>query len=374
MINNELITPLVDLKAEYQLIKDEIEVAIKKVIESSSFILGREVASLEEEIANYCQVKHAIGVSSGTDALFLPLLALDIKPGNEIITTPFTFMATAEVIALLGAKPVFVDIDPYTFNINTSKIEEAITSKTKAIIPVHLYGQPADMDPIMELADKYGLVVIEDAAQAIGAKYKDRKIGSIGHLGALSFFPAKNLGCYGDGGMILTNDDKLNQKLRMLRVHGSENRYIHKYIGINARLDEIQAAILRVKLKYLDEWIEKRRSKAKLYSNLLSDPEIKTPYVESFNYHVYNQYTIRVKNRDYLKAKLLEEGVPTAIHYPIPLHLQEAFSYLEYKRESFPESETAALEVLSLPIYPELKEDCINTISNLILMHLKNER
>lgn len=371
MTNNEFITPLVDLKAEYQLIKDEIEVAIKKVIESSSFILGSEVSSLEEEIANYCQVKYAIGVSSGTEALFLPLLALDIKPGDEIITTPFTFIATAEVIALLGAKPVFVDIDPYTFNIDTSKIEEAITSKTKAIIPVHLYGQPADMDPIMELAEKYGLVVIEDAAQAMGAKYKGRKIGSIGHLGALSFFPAKNLGCYGDGGMILTNDDKYNQKLRMLRVHGSESRYIHKYIGTNARLDEIQAAILRVKLKYLEEWTEKRRSKAKLYANLLSHPEITTPYVESFNYHVYNQYTIRVKNRDYLKVKLLEEGVPTAIHYPIPLHLQEAFSYLEYKRESFPESEIAALEVLSLPIYPELKEDCINTIANLILMHFK---
>ncbi|MDI6786357.1 MAG: DegT/DnrJ/EryC1/StrS family aminotransferase [bacterium] len=371
MNNKNLIAPLVDLKAEYKLIEDEVNTAIKKVLESSSFVLGEEVTLLEEEIANYCQVKYAIGVSSGTDALFLPLLALDLKPGDEVITTPFTFIATAEAIALCGAKPVFVDINPFTFNIDISKIENIITPKTKALIPVHLYGQPADMTPIMELAKKYNLFVMEDAAQAIGAEYKGKKVGSMGHVGALSFFPAKNLGCYGDGGMILTNDDELNQKLRMLRVHGSAIRYVHKYIGTNARLDTIQAAILRVKLRYLDEWTEKRRNKANIYSNLLNHPEIKTPYVESHNYHVYNQYTIRVKNRDSLKSKLLEEGIPTAIHYPIPLHLQEAFSYLKYKEESFPESEAAAKEVLSLPMYPELKEDCVDTIVNLILKHIK---
>ncbi|MBU0600078.1 DegT/DnrJ/EryC1/StrS family aminotransferase [bacterium] len=372
-MSKKFITPLIDLKAEYQLIKDEIDQAIKKVVESGSFILGEEVVFLEKEIANYCQTKYAVGVASGTEALFLPLLALDIRPDDEIITTPFTFIATAEVIALLRAKPVFVDINPHTFNIDISKIEEAITPRTKAIIPVHLYGQPADMDFLLDLALKYNLTIVEDAAQAIGAEYKGKKVGSFGQVGALSFFPAKNLGGYGDGGMILTNDEEIYQKLKMLRVHGSSERYIHKYIGTNARLDEIQAAILRVKLRYLGDWIKKRRNIATKYTDLLSQARVKTPFVESFNLHVYNQYTIRAKERDRLSMRLLDEGIPTAVHYPIPLHLQEAFSYLKYKKGDFPESERAAREVLSLPIYPELKKETVEIIAHLIQRYTQDE-
>lgn len=354
--------PLLDLKAQYSSIRKEINEAIFRVIESSHFILGPNVAALEEEVAAYCQARFGVGVASGTDALYVSLLAIGIKPGDEVITVPFTFIATAEVITLLGAKPVFVDIDPKTFNIDPDKIEAAITEKTKAIIPVHLYGQPADLDPILSLASQYDLKVIEDGAQAIGAEYKGKRIGAIGDLGALSFFPAKNLGAYGDGGMVVTNNEDLAEQIKILRVHGSKEKYHHSVIGFNARLDELQAAILRVKLKYLSGWTEARRKKAAAYNQGLKDCPVITPLEATFARHVYNQYTIRSSRRDELKEHLAADGIPTAIHYPIPLHLQEAFSFLEYKKGDFPESEQAAAEVLSLPIYPELSDQQVEEI------------
>lgn len=354
--------PLLDLKAQYYSIREEINEAVLKVIESGCYILGPNVAALEEEVAAYCQASFGIGVASGTDALYISLLAIGIKPGDEVITVPFTFIATAEVITLLGAKPVFVDIDPLTFNINPDRIEAAVTKKTKAIIPVHLYGQPADLDPILSLAAKYDLKVIEDGAQAMWAEYKGKRIGAIGDLGALSFFPAKNLGAYGDGGMVITNNEDLANRIKMLRVHGSKEKYHHSIIGFNARLDELQAAILRVKLKYLAEWTEARRQKAAAYNQGLKDSSVTTPPEAPFARHVYNQYTIRSKRRDELKEHLANKGIPTAIHYPMPLHLQEAFAYLGYKKGDFPESERAAGEVLSLPIYPELSEQQVEEV------------
>lgn len=354
--------PLLDLKAQYSSIREEINEAVLKVIESGCYILGPNVDGLEEEVAAYCQTRFGVGVASGTDALYVSLLAIGIKPGDEVITVPFTFIATAEVITLLGAKPVFVDIDPLTFNIDPDKIEAAITEKTKAIIPVHLYGQPADLDPILSLASQYDLKVIEDGAQAIGAEYKGKRIGAIGDLGALSFFPAKNLGAYGDGGMVVTNNEDLAERIKMLRVHGSKEKYHHSVIGFNARLDELQAAILRVKLKYLPDWTEARREKAAAYNQGLKDCAVITPSEAPFARHVYNQYTIRSSRRDELKEHLAANGIPTAIHYPMPLHLQEAFSFLEYKKGDFPESEQAASEVLSLPIYPELSDQQVEEI------------
>ncbi|MEW6620500.1 MAG: DegT/DnrJ/EryC1/StrS family aminotransferase [bacterium] len=353
---------LLDLKAQYASISGEIDGVINEVIRNGSFILGENVKKLEEEIASFCQTKYAVGVASGTDALLLSLMACEIKAGDEVITSPFTFIATAEVIVLLGAKPVFVDIDPKTYNIDPSKIKTAITPKTKAIIPVHLYGQPADMDEILPVAREYNLAVIEDAAQAIGAKYKGQMVGQMGTTGGFSFFPAKNLGAYGDGGIITTNDEDIAKKLKMLRTHGSQVKYYHEIIGTNSRLDELQAGILRVKLKKLNEWTRRRQEIAKTYNEAFRNKEIITPFVEAFNEPVYNQYTIRVKNRDGLIKHLKETGVDTAIHYPIPLHLQPAFSYLEHKMGDFKESEQAAKEVLSLPIYPELTSQQIETV------------
>jgi len=355
--------PLVDLKAQYATIKDEVNKAIQDVLESQVFILGPKVKELEEKIANYCDVKHGIGVSSGSDALFLALMAIGVDGGDEVITTPFTFFATAGSVSLLGAKPVFVDIDPKTYNINPCLIEEKITSKTKAIIPVHLYGQCADMDPILEIADKHGLYVIEDAAQAIGARYKDRKAGSMGHIGCLSFFPTKNLGGYGDGGMILTSDSELAEKVSILRVHGSKPKYYHSVIGCNSRLDAIQASVLLAKLNYLDDWNEARRRNADTYNSLFKGLELVTPFAEPFNYHIYNQYVIKLKpesapgKRDIVRESLKNAGIGTEIYYPVPLHLQKCYSDLGYKLGNLPASEEASANTLALPIYPELTNE-----------------
>jgi len=362
-----------DLTAQYKSIKKEIDEAIKKVLESGQFIGGKEVENFEKEIAKFCGVKYAISVNSGTDALFLSLKALGIGPGDEVITTPFTFIATAEVIANLGAKPVFVDIDPKIFNIDPSKIEKAVTKKTRALIPVHLFGQMADMGEIMRIARKYKLFVVEDAAQAIGAEIKLKtqisklktatkkskvlKAGAIGDLGCFSFFPSKNLGAYGDGGMVVTNNKKLAEKIRFLRNHGSlpKNKYLNLILGTNSRLDAIQAAILRVKLKYLKKWIKKRQEIANYYNQSLKGVgDIKVPEILPDRTHTFHQYTIRTKHRDRLKKYLEKNGIPTMIYYPIPLHLQPAFKYLGYKKGDFPEAEKASKEVLSLPIYPEL--------------------
>lgn len=344
-----------DLKAQYKSIKKEVDQAIQGVLDNTSFILGEEVEKLEKEIAKYCGVRYAVGVNSGTDALLLSLMALDIKERDEVITTPFTFIATAEVIALLKAKPVFVDINPKTFNVDPTKIEEKITKKTKAIIPVHLFGQPADMGPIMKIARKYKLKVIEDAAQAIGAEYKGKKACFFSDTGCLSFFPSKNLGGYGDGGMVVTNSKKIADKVKMLRQHGSKIKYQNDVLGINSRLDTLQAAILRVKLKYLDRWAREKNKVAERYNKLLKGVgDIRTPYREKWAKHVYHQYTIRTKKRDKLAKYLKKQGIPTMVYYVKALHLQKAFKYLGYKKGNFPEAEKAAREVLSLPIYAEL--------------------
>ncbi|MEW6097445.1 MAG: DegT/DnrJ/EryC1/StrS family aminotransferase [bacterium] len=359
--------PLLDLKAQYATIAEEIDEVVKKVILGGNFILGENVRLLEEEIAAYCQTKYAVGVASGTDALLLSLMACNVGIGDEVITSPFTFIATAEVIVFLGAKPVFVDIDHKTYNIDPDKIKDAIISKTKAIIPVHLYGQPADIDKILDCAKEYNLIVIEDAAQAIGSKYKGKMVGGMGLTGGFSFFPAKNLGAYGDGGMITTNDEGMAKKIKQLRAHGSQVKYQHEIIGTNSRLDELQAAILRVKLKRLNHWTAKRQKIAQIYTHAFTGKDITTPFVEEFNSHVYNQYTIRVKDRDRLMAHLKKAGIGVAIHYPTPLHLQPAFSFLGYKPGDFKESEQASKEVLSLPIYPELSDEQIEKVISSVL-------
>ena len=346
--------PILDLKAQYASIEKEIDKAIKRVLQSGQFILGPEVEALEKEVATVCGCKYGIGVASGTDALRLTLAALEIGPGDEVITTPFTFIATASCILHCGAKPVFVDIDPRTFNIDPDKIEKAITKKTKAIIPVHLYGQPAEMDKIMAIARTYNLYVIEDAAQAIGAKYKGKPVGQFGIAGCLSFFPTKNLGAYGDGGMVVTNDADLAERIDILRKHGSKKKYHAELLGFNSRLDEIQAAILRVKLRYLDKWTEARRQIACRYNEGLKNLPIITPFESQGVYHIYHQYTIRSKERDKLISFLKESGITTLVYYPVPIHLQKLFSFLGYREGDFIEAENASDEVLSLPMYPEL--------------------
>ncbi|MFC1718660.1 DegT/DnrJ/EryC1/StrS family aminotransferase [Candidatus Poribacteria bacterium] len=363
--------PLVDLKAQYEAIRNDINVAIEEVLESQWFILGPKVGELEEQIADYCNVKYSVGVASGSDALLLSLMAVNIGCGDEVITTPFTFFATAGSVSRLGAKPVFVDIDPRTYNIDPQLIEEKITDRTKAIIPVHLYGQCADMYPILEIARKYDLCVIEDAAQAIGAKYRSREAGSMGDLGCLSFFPTKNLGGYGDGGMILTGNEELAEKLKILRAHGSKPKYYHSAVGCNSRLDAIQATILLTKLRYLNKWNESRRQNAEVYNSLFADMDVVTPYSEDFNYHIYNQYVIRVKDRDKLKAFLKEKGIGTEIYYPVPLHLQECYSELGYKPGDMPVSEEASGQTLALPVYPELTREQQEEIVELIGGFLK---
>jgi len=361
--------PLLDLKAQHDPIQQEILQALEQVIQSQAYILGPDVKKLEERVASYCQSQFAIGVSSGTDALLVALMALGIDHGDEVITTPYSFFATAGVIARLGAKPVLVDINPVTYNIDPNKIEPAITSKTKAIIPVHLYGQCADMEPILKVAAQYRLPVVEDAAQAIGAEYRDgRRACSMGALGCLSFFPSKNLGAMGDGGMVVTNDPSLAEKVRILRVHGGKPKYYHKIIGGNFRLDTLQAAVVNVKMNYIDGWTKKRQENAGRYISLFKESGLieksglglpKAIYAEAggSHFHIYNQFVIRVRERDRLRDHLNREGIGTEVYYPVPFHLQECFQYLGYKEGDFPEAESAAKETLALPIYPELTDE-----------------
>jgi len=357
--------PLLDLKIQYASIKDEIRSAMDAVLDSQQFILGPKVEEFETNIAAYSGARYAVGVSSGSDALLVSLMALGIGPGDEVITSPFTFFSTAGVIARLGAVPVFVDIEPATFNLAPDKIEAAVTSQTKAIIPIHLFGQCADMDPIMEIAREYRLTVIEDAAQSIGAQYHGRRSGAIGQLGIFSFFPSKNLGGFGDGGMVITNDGDLCAKIKSLRDHGANPKYYHKIVGGNFRLDAIQAVVLSVKLKHLDGWSQKRRDNAAYYDRQLAKTvpgAIMTPEAVyraggDRDYHIYNQYTIRAKARDGLRQYLKDHGIGTEIYYPLPLHLQECFKSLGYHKNDFPVAEEAAQAVLSIPIYPELNRE-----------------
>ena len=352
---NEVKIPIYDPRPEIEELWDEIQAAIHRVLKSGRYILGPEVEAFEREVAEYLGVRHAIGVNSGTDALVIGLSALGIGSGDEVITTPFTFFATAEAISQVGATPVFVDIDPKTFNIDPGLIEEKITPRTKAILPVHLYGQAADMDPIMGLAEKYGLKVLEDVAQAFGGEYKGRKLGTIGHAGAFSFFPSKNLGAYGDGGLIATNDDEVAETARMLRAHGARKKYYNEMLGYNSRLDELQAAILRVKLPHIDEWDEARRRVAQTYNELLKDVSgVVTPYEAPYAKHVYHQYTVRVLNgrRDRVRQVLTGAGIGTMVYYPVPVHKLPVYAH---SNVSCPVAERLAEEVLSLPIWPRLE-------------------
>jgi dTDP-4-amino-4,6-dideoxygalactose transaminase len=358
--------PFVDLKAQYHSIKPEIDAAAIRVFESTQFVLGAEVAAFEKEFAAYCGVENAMGVNSGTSALHLALLAAGIGAGDEVITIPFTFVATVAAICYTGATPVFVDIDPRSFTMDPTKLEAAITSKTKAIMPVHLYGQCADMDPILAIAKKHNLVVIEDAAQAHGAEYKGRKAGSIGNIGCFSFYPGKNLGAYGEGGMVTTNNAEYTRTIRMLRDWGAEKKYQHVLKGYNYRLEGIQGAILNVKLKYLDKWSADRRSHAALYSKLLAGSKVTTPETMPYGKPVFHVYAIRTTAREELMAYLTKESIQHGIHYPFPVHLLPAHSDLGYKAGDFPESEKAANEVLSLPMFPELTDEQIKVVADAI--------
>jgi dTDP-4-amino-4,6-dideoxygalactose transaminase len=358
--------PVLDLKAQYQSIKDEIDEAVLGVMESGYFVLGPNVKALEAEVAEYVGCQHGVGVASGTDALRLSLEALDVGPGDEVITTPFTFVATANTISHAGARPVFVDIDPRTFNLVPANIEAAITERTKAIVPVHLYGQPAEMDAIMDIARRHNLTVIEDCAQAIGAEDDGRRVGSFGDLACFSFYPTKNLGAFGDAGMVTTNDSDLAERVTMLRQQGSNKRYYHDVLGFNSRLDEMQAALLRVKLRRLDDWQFRRGQIAARYDAGLSELDVETPFVRPGVTHVYHQYTIRVARRDELIEFLRERGVGSMIYYPLPLHLQKMYHDLGYAEGSLPVTESAGREVLSLPMYPELTDEQVQTVVNTI--------
>lgn len=360
--------PMLDLKAQYETIREEVNDALLRVVESQHFILGPEVSRLEESVAQYSQAKYGVGVSSGTDALLLALMVLGIGPGDEVITTSYTFFATAGAIARLGATPVFVDIDPFTYNIDPTQVSEKITQHTRAIIPVHLYGQMAEMDLIMEIAQQHGLYVIEDAAQAIGSEYQGKRAGSIGHMGCFSFFPSKNLGGFGDGGMVVTQDPTINDKLRLYRNHGYKPKYYNAVVGGNFRLDAIQAAVLNVKLQYLDQWTSARQQNADTYRALFAEmnlgidlDEFRTgaagvvlPKEKMTGRHIYNQFVIRCRARDALMQYLKSNGISTEIYYPCPMHLQDCFENLGYTMGALPESEFAANETLALPIYPEL--------------------
>ncbi len=358
--------PFVDLKAQYASIKTEVNAAIQGVLDSCQFTLGSEVAAFESEFAAYCQAKNGIGVNTGTSALHLALLAANIGPGDEVITVPFTFVATVSAIDYTGAKAVFVDIDPRSFTMDPSMVEAAITKRTKAIIPVHLYGQPADMDPIMEIAKRHGLVVIEDACQAHGAEYKGRRAGSIGDMGCFSFYPGKNLGAYGEGGMVVTSNADYTRTIRMLRDWGAEKKYQHVLKGYNYRLEGIQGAVLRVKLRHLEAWTEGRRRAAANYTRLLAGTGVPTPQAMEYARHVYHVYAIRTGQRQAWQDALQAQGIQSGIHYPIPVHLLPAFSDLGYKVGQFPHSERAANEVLSLPMFPELTEAQCEEVSHAI--------
>jgi dTDP-4-amino-4,6-dideoxygalactose transaminase len=354
--------PFVDLKTQYENIRDEIDPAIAEVVSTGWFVGGPRVKAFEEQFASFCQVEHAIGVSSGTAALHVALAAAGIGSGDEVITVPNTFIATTEAITLAGARPVFVDIDPESCNIDAGRIEEAITPRTRAVIPVHLYGQPADMDPIMEIARTHDLVVIEDACQAHGAEYKGKKTGGLGHIGCFSFYPGKNLGAYGDGGMVVTNDAGLAETVRMLSNHGQKEKNRHPREGFNYRLDAIQAAVLGVKLKHLERWNAQRRDHARLYGELLADLEVKTPVEKKFAKHVFHLYIIRLNQRDELAEHLSSRGVSVGFHYPVALHQQKAYARLGYGPGDFPLAEACAEQVLSLPMYPELTEAHIHSV------------
>ena len=353
--------PLLDLKAQYAAIRDEIDTAVREVFESQYFILGPKVKEFEEDVSSYSGTTHAIGCASGSDALLLALLALDTGPGDEVITSPYTFFSTASAISRLGAKPVFCDIKPDTYNINPDNIESLITEKTRAIIPVHLYGLVAEMDSINSIAQTHNITVIEDAAQAIGAESPAGKAGSLGDIGCFSFFPSKNLGGAGDGGMVVTDNGGLAEKLRILRVHGSKPKYYHSVIGVNSRLDALQAAVLQVKLKHLDDWSEGRRANARTYNRLFAEKDLTdrviTPVIPDGYAHIFNQYIIRVKDRDALREFLKNRNIGTEIYYPVPLHLQECFSYLGYNKGDMPVSEESAKTTLALPVYPELTDE-----------------
>lgn len=352
--------PLLDLKAQYASLEDELRAAIDRVMASQQFILGTEVAEFEKEIAEYSGVRHAIGCASGSDALLLALMALGIGEGDEVITSPYTFFATASSITRLGAKPVFVDIDPRTYNINVKLTEAAVTKRTRAVMPIHLYGQVANMSGLLALCDTHDLPLVEDAAQAIGADDETGRAGAIGKIGCFSFYPSKNLGAAGDGGLVTTNDYDLAERMRILRVHGGERRYYHRVIGLNSRLDALQAAILRVKLRRLDEWSDARARNAARYNELFSaagiDEMVTLPFARPGVRHIYHQYVIRAERRDALIEFLKEHDIGTDIYYPVPLHLQECFAYLGYRTGDFPEAERAANETLALPIYPEITE------------------
>ncbi len=353
--------PLLDLKRQYKYLKNDILPGLNELMEAQTFILGEPLGRFERAIGDYFETEYALGVASGTDALILALDQAGVKPGDEVITTPFTFFATAGAITRLGAIPVFVDINPSTYNMDVNLIAEKITSKTKAILPVHLFGQSADMDFIMKVALEHNLKVIEDACQAIGATYKGNKSGTIGDFGAFSFFPSKNLGGFGDGGMITVKDYDDYKRLKAMRMHGETKKYSHDFVGYNSRLDSLQAFVLEKKLKYLNNWHEMRRDHAQKYNAAFKerglDEFLTAPYESSVNYHIYNQYTIRTKQRDDLKAFLDEQGIGNAIYYPIPLHLQKCFEHLGYKNGDLPDAEAACLEVLSLPVFPELTSE-----------------
>ncbi len=363
--------PLLDLKAQYANIENEVMAAIGEVLKSQRCIGGPKVTELEQKIAAVSDCKYAVGVSSGTDAILNCLMSLDIGPGDEVITTPFTFFATVGCIARICAKPVLVDINPKTYNINPELIERAITKKTKAIMPVHLFGQMADMDPIMKIAAKHNLAVIEDTAQSITSTYKGKKAGSIGTAGCFSFFPSKNLGGIGDGGMIVTNDQKLYERMEIMRNHGSKPKYYHKFVGGNFRLDPIQAVALLVKLPHLDDWSQARRNNAAYYNKKFAGTAVQTPYISPDCKTIYNQYVIRVPNRDTVMAHLQKNDIGCEIYYPVPMHMQECFSYLGYKKGAFPESEKAAAEVLALPVYPELTDEMKDFAAENVLAAVK---
>ena len=359
--------PFVDLKAQYQSIKSEVDEAVLKTLENCSFVLGPEVAALEKEFAAYCQNEYGVGVSNGTNALFLGLLAAGIGPGDEVITVPHTFIASASAIHYTGAKVVFCDIDPVTFTMDPAALEAAITPRTKAIVPVHLYGQMADMDPIMAIAKKHGLIVMEDAAQSHGAEYKGRRAGSIGDIAGFSFYPGKNLGAAGEGGMTVTGNAEYDRKLRMLRDWGAEKKYHHEIIGYNMRMEGMQGAVLRVKMKYIEKWTELRREAARRYADLFAGTGVQIPVEAADRRHVYHVYAIRTPDRQHWIEELTKAGVSTGIHYPYPLHLLKAFDFLGYREGQFPHAEKAAAEVLSLPMFPELTGDQQEVVAKAVI-------
>ena len=388
----ETVVPLLDLKAQYQTIRESVQTAIDEVCDSQRFVMGPNVTRLEERVAAYSECAHGIGVSSGTDALLVALMALEIGPGDAVITTPYTFFATGGAVARLGATPVFCDIDPDTYNIDTSALAKLVEAQcsvsgnslthlrsgktVKAIMPVHLYGQTVDMEPMMALAAEFGLAIIEDAAQSIGSEFNDgRRAGSVGHIGCFSFFPSKNLGAFGDGGMCTTNDEELAERLRILRVHGGKPKYYHAFVGGNFRLDAIQAAVLLVKLDCLDDWTARRQANAQFYDQAFRaaglDELVTTPVIRTGRRHIFNQYVIRIEERDELRALLTKSGVGTEIYYPVPLHMQQCFEYLGYAEGDFPAAEAAARETLAIPVYPELTEDQLQFVVDRIVQFLE---